>query len=79
MTIRELQPLSIAMVACLALAGCQASSKSDTTVAPGTVGLCTQCGQIEGSDQCCRPGAATCPKCGLHKGSPGCCKMPLDG
>ncbi len=70
MTIRLLSRLFVVIVACLALAGCQSSSK---TVAPGALSLCTNCGQIDGTDQCCRPGAPTCAKCGLAKGSPGCC------
>jgi peroxiredoxin/YHS domain-containing protein len=37
--------------------------------------ICTQCGQIEGSADCCKPGQATCPRCGLAKGSPGCCNV----
>lgn len=37
--------------------------------------VCTKCGQIKGSAECCKPGHATCPKCGLAKGSPGCCKV----
>jgi len=37
--------------------------------------LCPQCGQIEGSAECCKPDQALCPKCGLAKGSPGCCKI----
>ena len=39
------------------------------------VTLCGACGQIKGSDACCKPGAVTCG-CGLAKGSPGCCKVP---
>ncbi len=64
-------------VACLGLAGCQASNKpaAKAEVSPGAVGLCTGCGQIKGSDACCREDAATCPGCGLAKGSPGCCKI----
>ena len=39
------------------------------------VTLCGGCGQIKGSDTCCKPGAAACGGCGLAKGSPGCCKI----
>jgi hypothetical protein len=61
----------------LGLAGCQSSDtpSADATISPGSVGLCTGCGQIKGSDDCCRAGAATCPGCDLAKGSPGCCKI----
>jgi len=41
-----------------------------------TVELCMACGQIKGSDLCCKPGQAKCPKCGFVKGSPSCCKIP---
>jgi len=61
----------------LGLAGCQSSdtTSADAAVSPGAVGLCTGCGQIKGSDDCCRADAATCPGCDLAKGSPGCCKI----
>ena len=36
--------------------------------------LCKSCGQVKGSDACCKPGAVICTQCGLVKGSPGCCK-----
>jgi len=42
---------------------------------PGTCALCHKCGQIKGSDKCCKEDAEKCPKCGLHKGSPGCCRL----
>ena len=40
--------------------------------------LCVKCGQIKGTDQCCKPGQTACKGCGLVKGSPGCCKIPKD-
>ena len=37
--------------------------------------LCVKCGEIKGSEKCCKAeGREKCPKCGLFKGSPGCCK-----
>ena len=36
--------------------------------------LCTNCGEMKGSEKCCKP-AMKCDKCGMHKGAPGCCKM----
>ena len=36
--------------------------------------LCAKCGQIKGSDVCCKEGAVKCDMCGKDKGSPGCCK-----
>ena len=35
--------------------------------------LCPKCGQIKGSDVCCKADALKCDKCGMAKGSPGCC------
>ncbi|MBC8372708.1 MAG: hypothetical protein H8E53_03870, partial [Planctomycetes bacterium] len=36
--------------------------------------LCAKCGQVKGTDVCCKAGTDKCGKCGLAKGSPGCCK-----
>ena len=36
------------------------------------VELCAKCGEVKGSDKCCKEGVAKCPKCGLNAGSPGC-------
>ena len=38
--------------------------------------ICINCGQIKGSDLCCKPGQELCMMCGLVKGSPGCCLLP---
>ncbi|MHC4250820.1 MAG: hypothetical protein ACYS9X_16970 [Planctomycetota bacterium] len=54
------------------------TSEPETTADAGAAGkvlLCAKCGQIKGSDECCKEGAARCPKCGLAKGSPGCCRL----
>jgi len=41
-----------------------------------TAELCKGCGEVKGSEKCCKPAGRTkCAKCGLFKGSPGCCKM----
>jgi len=45
-------------------------SKSDSIVK-----LCGKCGEIKGSDKCCKQDVVKCEKCGLNKGSPGCCKI----
>ncbi|MHC5055106.1 MAG: hypothetical protein ACYTKD_10365 [Planctomycetota bacterium] len=37
--------------------------------------LCTSCGEIKGSEKCCKADAAKCGMCGLSKGSPGCCRI----
>ena len=41
-----------------------------------TAALCPKCGQIKGSDVCCKADAPKCDKCGMAKGSPGCCIAP---
>ncbi len=41
--------------------------------------LCGACGQVKGSDLCCKADAEKCGSCGLDKGSPGCCKLPKAG
>ena len=53
------------------LCGCK--SQTQAKAAASDVPLCTACGQIKGSPQCCKPGQPTCSKCELVKGSPGCC------
>ena len=41
-----------------------------------SVELCTKCGLIKGSKECCKTeGQELCAGCGLIKGSPGCCKI----
>ena len=65
----------------LVVNGCKKASDEDETAAAVTsavdgVQLCSDCGQVKGSDLCCKPGQEKCSKCGLVKGSPGCCKMP---
>ena len=72
--------LKVAGVAPAALlAGCGMFGGSGGCGAPtkkaGTCVLCYKCGQVKGSDKCCKPGATLCTKCGLHKGSPGCCRL----
>ena len=43
-----------------------------------SIQLCVMCGQIKGSELCCKPNQPKCSKCGLVKGSPGCCNIPKD-
>jgi len=41
--------------------------------------LCKKCGEIKGTDTCCKAeGRVKCSKCGLFEGSAGCCKIPKD-
>jgi hypothetical protein len=55
--------------------GCK---KSGEARADDSVALCVKCGQIKGSDVCCKPDQAACAGCSLVKGSPGCCNIPKD-
>jgi|GEM_PF-1836134 len=49
---------------------------ADDGVSPEKVAvICSNCGQIKGSPQCCKPGQQLCSTCGLVKGSPGCCRI----
>ena len=41
--------------------------------------LCGLCGEVKGSEQCCKEGVAACPNCGLHKGSVLCCSTAISG
>ena len=66
--------LALALVGLLLYSyGCgQSDAQGDDTE------LCVKCGQIKGSDLCCKADQAKCEKCGLVKGSPGCCNIPKD-
>ena len=41
--------------------------------------ICAKCGQVKGTDLCCKPDQKLCESCGLVKGSPGCCVLPKGG
>ena len=43
------------------------------------VTLCGLCGEIKGSEKCCKEGVAGCANCGLHKGSVLCCSTAISG
>ncbi len=65
------------------LAGCAQSNElahdHDHSHASHVFAICNDCGEIKGSDKCCKPeGRKKCPDCGLCKDSPGCCKLPKD-
>ena len=63
----------------LYVSGCKESSEESgagTVKAADSVALCVNCGQIKGSDLCCKPTRDICSKCNLVKGSPGCCNIP---
>jgi len=58
------------------LAGYGCKKTESEVQAADSIALCIKCGQIKGTDVCCKPGQTTCDKCGLVKGAPGCCKLP---
>ena len=58
--------------------GCKKTTDEVSSNKSDSVALCVKCGQIKGSDLCCKPDQAKCASCGLVKGSPGCCKIPKD-
>ena len=67
--------LAAALVLLMVLpVGCKKSTSTETK--QSDVALCTGCGQIKGSDMCCKEGMPKCDSCSLAKGSPGCCKIP---
>jgi len=70
---RELLKMAAAAVPAALLVGCGSEEKA--SAATGKCVICFKCGQVKGSDLCCKPGAEKCSKCGLHKGSPGCCRL----
>ncbi len=61
-------------VCCAADTSVATSSRAQGQVKTSTLVLCTDCGQIEGVQVCCRADMPKCG-CGLQKGSPGCCKV----
>lgn len=73
-----------AMAVVVVFLGVNGCKKSDNTGAKSgaafaaSVELCTDCGQIKGSELCCKSDQTKCEGCGLAKGSPGCCKIPKD-
>jgi len=70
---------SAAVVPAAFVAGCNLFNGSNGCgpgpKTPGKCVLCCKCGQVKGSDLCCKAGAEKCAMCGLHKGSPGCCRI----
>ena len=72
---RDVLKLAAAVPAAL-LIGCGDKEPAEAVKkVAGKCMLCCKCGQIKGSDLCCKAGAEKCSKCGLHKGSPGCCRL----
>ena len=58
--------------------GCKKSTDEVSNNKSDSIALCVKCGQIKGSELCCKPDQVKCASCDLTKGSPGCCKIPKD-
>ena len=58
--------------------GCKKSTNEVSNNKSDSVALCVKCGQIKGTELCCKPDQTKCGGCSLTKGSPGCCKIPKD-
>jgi hypothetical protein len=48
------------------------TTNSDAAKAAEKAVLCKKCGEVKGSEKCCKPDTEKCSVCGLNKGSPGC-------
>ena len=71
--------LLLAGLLAVGVGGCQSSEDAESQGKKSTKTLlCAKCGQIKGSDLCCKPGQDICSKCDLVKGSPGCCVLPKE-
>ncbi len=71
--------LIAAMTMSVSAFACGENKADKAKAAVAEKALCGKCGQVKGSDLCCKAGAEKCGKCGLDKGSPGCCKLPKAG
>ena len=65
--------LAVVALTAMFVAGC---GKDEPAASADDVKLCAKCGQVKGSDVCCKADAVKCDKCDLAKGAPGCCKLP---
>jgi hypothetical protein len=72
--LRGLMVVILMTMVSVAIVGCSCPFKCG--VEHKDAALCGKCGQIKGTDACCKVDAPKCSKCGLAKGSPGCCKLP---
>jgi hypothetical protein len=68
---RTVLPLVLFLAVGMLIIGC--SKPPDPT--PTAKTLCGGCGQIKGTEACCKADAPKCAGCDLAKGSPGCCKI----
>ena len=62
----------------LVMYGCKKTTDDVSSKKTDSVALCVKCGQIKGTELCCKPDQVKCGGCGLTKGTPGCCKIPKD-
>ena len=76
-TLTLMMGLTLAGVTIIAY-GCKKTTDDVSITKSDSVALCVKCGQIKGSDICCKPDQTKCGSCGLTKGSPGCCKISKD-
>ena len=58
--------------------GCKKSGDKVSNSKSDSIALCVKCGQVKGTDLCCKPDQPKCASCSLVKGSPGCCSIPKD-
>ncbi|HDY65522.1 MAG TPA: hypothetical protein ENH84_04740 [Phycisphaerae bacterium] len=72
---KRILALFLATALSVAVVGCESKpvEKTGGQTITSSPKICAKCGQIKGSDLCCKDGAKICSKCGLAKGSPGCC------
>lgn len=79
---RSCWSLPCLLIGLMLVAGCSkkvAVGKPHTHHPEAEVTLCGLCGEVKGSEKCCKDGATLCPICGLHKGSPLCCSTAIYG
>lgn len=48
---------------------------ADAQVIEVNARLCGKCGQVKGTEACCKADTPKCGGCQLDKGAPGCCKL----
>ena len=82
----KLKKIAILFIIALFFSGCEQKEKlnektqthSHSMGKNADITLCGNCGQVKGSDICCKVDAVKCG-CGAHKGSPACCTITLTG
>ncbi len=74
--------LACLVLSLLAIGGCQEEVVGipHEHHAEAEITICGLCGEIKGSEKCCKEGVApVCANCGLHKGSILCCSTAFHG